>query len=84
MIDDGRRDPAGQRQLLGPDLPQLQDVESLKAITGSVTCRLVDDNALLHCKRCGREAEVAATPRRDFLAAVRSFVGEHEECVDRS
>ena len=69
---------------MAPDVPLLKDVESLKAMTGSVPCRLVDEQAVLHCKRCGRELEVPTTPRRDFLAAVRGFVGDHEECVARS
>jgi hypothetical protein len=65
---------------MAPDLPQIRDVESLKSITGAVTCRLVDDHALLHCKGCGVDGRVQATPRREFLAAVRAFVGEHEHC----
>ena len=68
------------RQLVVPELPALPDVDSLKAITGSVTCRLVDHEAVLQCKRCGNETRVSATPRRDLLAAVRGFVADHEEC----
>ena len=76
-------EPRGQdssRQIVVPDLPQLPDLESLKAITGAVTCRLVDDDAELQCKGCGARARVRATPRRDFLAAVRGFVADHETC----
>ena len=75
------RDPSPKRQLVVPDLPQLPGVESLKAVTGSVTCRLVDERAELHCKGCGADRRVAAAPRREFLAAVRTFVGEHEDCT---
>ncbi|MDX6199973.1 MAG: hypothetical protein QOJ79_3124 [Actinomycetota bacterium] len=65
---------------MAPDVLPLQDVESVKAMTGSVTCRLLDEQAVLQCKRCGRELEVLTAPRRDFLAAVRGFVAEHEDC----
>jgi hypothetical protein len=77
----GSRDTSPKRQLVVPDLPQLPGVESLKAVTGSVTCRLVDDRAELHCKTCGADQGVVATPRRAFLAAVRTFVDAHEDCT---
>jgi hypothetical protein len=80
VSDVGPRGQDPTQQLVVPELPAVQDVESLKAITGTVTCRLVDDEAVLQCKRCGRDARVQATPRRDFLAAVRAFVADHEEC----
>ena len=84
MTGTGPREASSERQLVVPAAPPLPGVESLKAVTGSVTCRLVDEHAVLHCKRCGKQVQVAAAPRRDFLSAVRRVVAEHEECVDRS
>ena len=81
MTGDASADPAPSHQLTLSDLPQIRDVGSFKAITGWVTCRLVDEHALLHCKRCGRGARVLAAPRQEFLVSVRGFVHEHDDCA---
>jgi hypothetical protein len=57
------------------------DAYALAAVTGWVTCRLVDDHALLHCKRCGLGVRVAAAPRGEFLLAVRAFIRSHGDCA---
>jgi hypothetical protein len=80
VTGDSPVDPARTPQLTLADLPQVRDEGSYKAITGWVTCRLVDEHALLHCKRCGRGTRVLAAPRRAFLVSVREFVHEHEDC----
>ena len=80
MTSDASVDPAGPRQVTLSDLPQIRDEGSYKAITGWVTCRLVDEHALLHCKRCGRGDRVGSAPRPDFLVSVRGFVRQHEDC----
>lgn len=52
--------------------------EALAVVTGWITCRLVDEQALIHCKQCGLGQRVNASPRPDFLQAVRSFIRVHE------
>ena len=73
---------ATQRQAIAvPDLgPVGRDVDSLKPVTGWITCRLVDEHALLHCKRCATGERVGATPRPEFLSAVRAFLRAHDDC----
>lgn len=56
------------------------DADALATVTGWVTCRLVADHALLHCKRCGLGSRVAAAPRDEFLLAVRTFIRAHGDC----
>jgi hypothetical protein len=58
----------------------VQDADALAVVTGWVTCRLVADDALLHCKRCGLGSRVAAVPRPEFLLAVRAFIRGHVDC----
>jgi hypothetical protein len=60
----------------GPDLA----ADVLATVTGCVTCRLVGDHALLHCKRCGLASRVGAAPRGEFLLAVRAFIRAHGDC----
>jgi hypothetical protein len=56
------------------------DADAIAVVTGWVTCRLVDHDALLHCKRCGLDGHVATMPRGPFLVAVRSFIRWHSDC----
>jgi hypothetical protein len=63
-----------------PHAGATQLAEGLATVTGWVTCRLVADQALLRCKRCGVGSPVAAAPRPGFLRAVRDFIRSHGDC----
>ena len=83
MSERDRYGAAPRQAVASPDLgPIGQDVESLKPVTGWITCRLVDEYALLHCKRCATGERVIATPRPAFLSAVRAFLHAHDDCSD--
>ena len=56
-------------------------VRDLEILTDRVTCRLVAEHALLHCKTCGSGERVLVEPRPDFLAAVRAFIHAHSDCA---
>lgn len=57
-------------------------VDSLdtRLATERITCRLVEDHALLHCKGCGLGTRTRTQPRRQFLDDVRAFIRSHRDC----
>ena len=55
--------------------------QDLTVLTDNISCRVVDDRAVLRCRSCGAQDATPTVPRADFLDEVRQFIRRHRPCL---